>query len=88
MPSDHAIAFIKKIEAEPDREVRRAMIREEYERIGREGDALVLTMGNVGMGTDEIYRAFETEAVTGIKRMFGRGRHGRGKKVRRRSRSF
>ena len=88
MPSDHAIAFMRKIEAEPDREVRREMIREEYDRIGREGDALIATMENVGMETDEIYRTFETEAVTGIKRMFGRGRHGRGKKVRRRSRSF
>jgi hypothetical protein len=69
MPSAYAIAVIKEHEAEPDREKRRLIARREYEKIGNEGDALIATMESFGMGGDETYRAFETEAISGIKNM-------------------
>ena len=72
MISNHAIAFIKKHEAETDREERKAMIRKEYEKICTDGDALIATMENVGMSTEEIYLTFEKGAMAGIKAMFER----------------
>ena len=53
------IKFMKKINAEDDREKRKIMIRAEYERMGMFGDALIATMSNFGMTPDEIYQTFK-----------------------------
>ena len=53
------IRFMKKINSEPDRGKRKIMIRAEYERMSMVGDALIATMSNFGMTSDEIYQAFK-----------------------------